>query len=120
MSRSLPERTVDAYVAIAITARFPGAAIWDLTNTEGMWDHTLITAGKTLLFETKGNEEGDNDISIDLDQLDDYLSRDIAPIVFYVLADPPGWSDVRAPIAPGPPARTWPSFPDWGYVVPAA
>jgi hypothetical protein len=119
VARSLPERTVDAYLAMSVADRFPDAALWDPTNTAGAWDHTLITAGKTVLFESKGNEEGDNDIEIDLDQLDDYLSRPIAPIVFYLLADP-GWSDFRPPIAPGAPATTWPSFPDWAYVVPVA
>jgi hypothetical protein len=90
MARSLPERTVDAYLAMAVAARFPDAALWDPTNTPGEWDHTLLAAGKTVLFETKGNEEGFNNILIDLDQLDDYLSREIAPLVFYLFADPPG------------------------------
>ena len=120
VARSLPERSIDAYLAITVATRFPAAALWDPTNTLGMWDHTLITAGKTVLFESKGNEEGENDILIDLYQLDDYLSRDVAPLVFYLMADPPGWKDSRPPIAPGFPATTWPSFPDWAYVVPAA
>jgi hypothetical protein len=120
VARSLPERTVDAYLAIAVAARFPDAALWDPTNTPGSWDHTVIAAGKTVLFESKGNEEGDNDIEIELEQLEDYLSRAVAPLVFYLLADPPGWSDFRPPLAPGSPATTWSSFLDWAYVVPSA
>lgn len=111
---------MDAYFAIAAAERFPDAEIWDPTNTPGMWDHTLIAAGKTALFESKGNEEGNNDILVDLDQLGDYLASGIAPLVFYLFADPPGWSDARPPIAPGAPAKTWKNFPDWAYVVPAA
>lgn len=119
MPRSLPERTVDAYLSIAVAARFPEAGIWDPTNTPGMWDATVMAAGKTLLFESKGNEEGSNDIVIDLQQLDDYLSSPVAALVFYLLADP-CWSDARLPLTPGVPATTWDTFPDWAYVVPAA
>lgn len=120
MARSLPERTVDAYFAVAVTARFPSASLWDPTNTPGSWDHKAVLAGKTILVESKANEEGNNDIEVDLPQLNAYLSSDVAPLVFYLFADPPGWSDWRDPVAPGPPATKWPSFPQWAYVTPAA
>lgn len=111
---------MDAYLAMTVAVRLPGAGLWDPTNMPGSWDHTLLAAGKTVLFETKGNEARSNNIAIDLDQLRAYLSLGVAPLVFYVFADPPGWNDARLAEAPGFPAWTWPSFGDWGYVVPAA
>lgn len=120
MARSLPERTVDAFFAVALTQRFPSAGLWDPTNTPGSWDHTAIAAGKTLLVESKGNERGTNDIEVDLPQLRAYVRSYVAPLVFYLFADPPGWNDFREPIAPGFSATTWPNFAEWAYVTPAA
>ncbi len=119
MAKSLPERTVDAFFAMTVAKHLPNAALWDPTNTADAWDHTLLAAGKTVLIESKGNEEGLNDILIDLEQLHNYLALGVAPLVFYLLPDPPGWSDRREPVAPGFPASRWPDFDQWAYVVPA-
>lgn len=122
MARSLPERTVDAYLAIALAARFPRAAIWNPTNTAGSWDTTL-DVGKTVLFESKGNEQGANAIAINRVQLDDYLNQWYSPLVFYLLPDPGAaprpWHVPRAALAPGAAGLQWLEFPRWSYVVSA-
>lgn len=56
--RSMPERTVDTWVALAICAVFPEARIWDPTQAmKGRnWDRSFLPreAGRVFIFEDKG------------------------------------------------------------------
>jgi hypothetical protein len=104
MLRSLPERTVDAWVSSAVCTAFPHARIWGPTQNmeEANWDYGLsLGDGKILVFEDKGTTPVQrrrkrplytHRIYIDLGQLDWYCDR-VEPTtgapVYYVLPQPP-------------------------------
>jgi hypothetical protein len=102
--RSLPERTVDAWVSTAICSAFPHAQIWgptqalDATN----WDYGLsIGDGKIFILEDKGTSPvvrtrrpplQTHKIDVDRSQLDWYCAE-VEPHwgvpVYYVMPNPP-------------------------------
>jgi len=106
--RSLPERTVDAWVSTAICSRFPHARIWGPTQNieETNWDYGLsLGDGKLLIFEDKGTTGvarkqkqplETHRINIDIDQLSWYCNE-VEPTtgvpVYYVLPKPPWFGD---------------------------
>lgn len=74
MTRSLPERTVDAWVTAAIVRRFANARLWCPTqNAVENWDEAVgLGDGKLFLLENKAPEDVDDEdhrLTIDLDQL---------------------------------------------------
>jgi hypothetical protein len=106
--RSLPERTVDAWVSAVICATFPHARIWGPTQNieETNWDYGLsLGDGKLLILEDKGTTAvlrkrkkplDTHRIDIDVDQLTWYCD-DVEPAtgvpVYYVLPQPPWFGD---------------------------
>jgi hypothetical protein len=103
--RSMPERTVDTWVASAICSVFPDARIWDPTQAmrERNWDRAFLPleAGKVFIFEDKGTTAvtrmrkrplPTHRIEIGAAQLDWY-SDEVEPAsmipVYYVLPRPP-------------------------------
>jgi hypothetical protein len=102
--RSLPERTVDAWVSAAICAAFPHARIWgptqaiDATN----WDYGFsLGDGKIFILEDKGTSPVTrkrkhplltHSIDVDRPQLDWYcneVEQGWGVPVYYVLPNPP-------------------------------
>ncbi len=137
---SLPERTVDAWVAGALVTRFPRAELWAPTQNDDPrnWDlASQVTGSKTVILENKAttpNKGGSHRINIDLTQLGRY-QRKLAPELYnrlyYVLPSPPWrggttgrrWrrgllgpvplqaaTRVRSPLG---------AFEDWAFVMPA-
>lgn len=104
MSRSLPERTVDAWVSIALCAAFPHSLIWAPTQNmvEANWDFGVsLGDGKLLILEDKGATPvtrqrkkplDTHRIDVDIDQLSWYCD-DVESVtgipVYYVLPRPP-------------------------------
>lgn len=88
--RSLPERTVDSWIAVEIAHVFPHARMWS-----DNWDMASQPGpGKAFVLESKGCDpnprHADHRVWVDCDQLDRYL-RDVQPYVpvLYVLPNPP-------------------------------
>jgi hypothetical protein len=136
--RSLPERTVDAWVSVAIARAFPNARIWAPTQAriDGNWDYGIsLGAGKILILEDKGSTplgprqyklpRNTHRIDIDPDQLDWYcksVDNDMGIPSYYVLPRPP-W------IGPNTGSRVVPdqaifrttspagAFEEWAYVI---
>lgn len=132
--RSLPERTVDAWVSAVVCSRFPGALVWAPTQSafHGNWDFGMdLGDGKVFILEDKATEHeprtklpDTHRISIDMNQLDWYCD-DVEPNkgvpVHYVLPKPP-WtlppvgsvvpphSVTRVTSAAGP-------FEEWAFVM---
>lgn len=133
--RSLPERTVDAWVASAITDRFPNARIWAPTQRAmhdvNNWDYGVgLGDGKVFILEDKATEwstgagpaGGRHTIMIDLRQLDWYCNT-VEPEqgvpVYYVLPVPP-WDGepTGSPVLPNESAhRIAPRFEGWARAV---
>ncbi len=106
--RSLPERTVDAWVSSAICATFPHARIWGPTQNivETNWDYGLsLGDGKLLILEDKGTTAvsrkrkkplDTHRIDIHIGQLSWYCDE-VEPVtevpVYYVLPQPPWFGD---------------------------
>jgi hypothetical protein len=102
--RSLPERTVDAWVSTAICVTFPHARIWGPTQAikQTNWDYgASLGEGKIFILEDKGTTAVErrrqkpldtHRIHIDMDQLDWYCDE-VEPAtgvpVYYVLPQPP-------------------------------
>ena len=134
--RSMPERTVDTWVASAICSVSPDARIWDPTQAmRGRnWDRAFLPleAGRVFIFEDKGTTAvtrtrkrplQTHRIEIDAAQLNWYCDE-VEPAsripVYYVLPRPP-WNGgagsghvpeqatCRVTSAAGP-------FPQWAYV----
>lgn len=101
--RSLPERTVDAWVAAAVCARFEHARIWAPTQAAAEnWDYGIALGdGKIFILEDKGTTPisrkrrkplETHRIDIDRRQLRWYCSEVEATWelpVYYVLPQPP-------------------------------
>jgi len=133
--RSLPERTVDAWVSSAVCATFPHARIWGPTQNilETNWDYGLsLGDGKIFIFEDKGTTAvprkrksplDTHRIYIDIDQLTWYCDRveqATGVPVHYVLPRPPWIGNSGSDVVPdqaicrvnsiaGP-------FAEWAYV----
>jgi hypothetical protein len=128
---SFPERTGDAWLAIAVADRFPGVGLWSPTqNVTRNWDLAVNPAGgKLLIFESKGCTSlvRGHSIRIDWDQLLAYVQgsdfADVRASVFYVLPSPPWAGDPSAaPVPPAAIARTTSpkgTFADWAFVISA-
>ncbi len=118
---SLPEHTVDIWVASAIARRFPGAATWAPSPRQdggGIWDmgfRRWPLDGKVVIFENKAtvaltrpapNGQPDHRVDIGWAQLSDYKAGDpnVWQRLFYVLPWPP-WQGVPA----GPPVPLLPT-----------
>ncbi len=102
--RSLPERTVDAWVAIAISEIYPNARLWAPTQVidDTNWDYgAFLGDGKILILEDKATTPVHRKrkaplythrIRIDRDQLNWYCD-DVEPNLtvpaYYVLPRPP-------------------------------
>lgn len=130
VARSLPERTVDAWVTLAIVPEFPRAQIWTPTQVpkDTNWDFGIhLESGNIFILEDKATSPTKNahTIEIDLHQLDHYCwiddgTRGIP--VYYVLSklswkgEPAGRKDIpdqvtyrlRSPSGP---------FDQWTYVI---
>lgn len=134
MARSLPERTVDAWVAASVTGRYPTARLWaptqlvaDPQNPDN-WDFGVnLGNGKAFIFEDKATEPsgGWHRIDIDLDQLDwycDVVEPGYNVPVYYVLPKPP-WHGppTGSPVVPDQAVQRIASqngpFADWAYVI---
>lgn len=126
--RSLPERTVDAWVVAATTAKFPGALIWAPTPrgvADEAWDLGVhLGTGKIFILEDKAAEPYKtwHTILIDLEQLDRYCDEVEALYelpVYYVLPKPPweGEATGSSVIPDQAIHRTNPDFATWAYVI---
>lgn len=133
--RSLPERTVDAWVSSAISATFPRARIWGPTQNieETNWDYGLsLGGGKIFIFEDKGTTAvprkqkrplDTHRIHIDIDQLTWYCDR-VEPAtgvpVYYVLPQPPWIGDSGSDVVPDQAicrvSSTAGPFAEWAYI----
>lgn len=134
--RSLPERTVDAWVAVEVCRRFPRALLWGPTQraADPNWDYgASLGDGKLLIFEDKATDPirvsrpvplNTHRIAIDLGQLawycDEIEPRFGAP-VFYVLPRPsfpgeptPGVVPAQAITRVASPAGP---FREWAFVI---
>ena len=122
----LPERTVDAWLSVYLSDRFPLLGIW--APTRG-WDFELdpgIGPGKAVFFECKtarrrGNPAG-NVISVDLRQLWEYVHGPGSSVVYYVLPNPPAAFNPRpagALPAPPPESRFLWTCQSWFYLISA-
>ncbi len=102
--RSLPERTVDAWVAVAICQRFPSALLWGPTQRaeDPNWDYgASLGDGKLFILENKATDPkyvvrptamDTHRIRIDLRQLAWYcesIEPNYGVPVYYVLPRPP-------------------------------
>jgi hypothetical protein len=134
--RSMPERTVDAWVASAICAAFPDARIWDPTQAmKGRnWDRAVLPLeeGRVFIFEDKGTRAvtrrrrqplQTHRIDIHAPQLDWYCDE-VEPAsdipVYYVLPRPPWSGGVGSSLVPEQAACRVTSdngpFSEWAYV----
>ena len=133
--RSMPERTVDTWVALAIHAAFPEARVWDPTQAmKGRsWDRSFLPreAGRVFIFEDKGTTAvartrkeplQTHRIDIGPAQLDWYCdeveSASRIP-VYYVLPRPPWNGAGSGPIPDQAACRTASDdgpFAQWAYV----
>ncbi|MEU8075930.1 hypothetical protein AB0B31_10810 [Catellatospora citrea] len=141
-SRSLPEHTVDCWVAAEVLERLPDAQLWAPTQVgSDNWD-TAFGLGPTKCFilEDKATEprtpnSTEHKVTIDMHQLMRYIDTVGAP-VYYVLPAPP-WDAMSTmttldPVAPVPAASRCRTgrrcahasdahgpFATWTYVVDA-
>lgn len=128
--RSLPERTVDAWVTSAIVARVPQARIWAPTQVpeDSNWDFGIgLGEGITFILEDKGTTPTKHShvIEIDRDQLNKYCritESDTGIPVYYVLPKPPwhGEPSGRKEIPDQAVCRLEPvegGFEQWAFVI---
>ncbi len=128
--RSLPEHTVDAWVAGAICSTFPHARIWAPTprSLRSGWDQEAEQGeGVSFIFEIKATElvkpGNDHVIEINRSQLERYCALSEEPAqspIFYVLPDPPWFSapSQNTPVPGEATHRTGPTpFAAWTWVV---
>jgi hypothetical protein len=77
--RSLPERTVDAWVAIAICGVFPNARLWAPTQVieDTNWDYGVSHGdGKIFIFEDKATTPVHRSRKLPLDTHRIYIDRE--------------------------------------------
>jgi hypothetical protein len=116
MSSSIPERTVESWLALELEVWFPGVRLWAPTQSAaGNWDVAAQGAGKLLIFECKGCDplKQGHRVPINMAQLQRYaMGRDFAAVrdhVFYVLPAPPWLGSSPAPGAPFTPPAALPA-----------
>jgi hypothetical protein len=124
--KSLPEHTLDMWVACAIAEAFTGAHIWAPTqnDTPGNWDLATQPAGsKTVILENKAtapNGDGSHRIEIGVAQLKRYSQ--LPPLdfdrLFYVLPGTPWQGDHAPGPVPGQAAERM-GIHGWAYVLPS-
>ncbi len=131
MVRSLPENTVEAWVAMAVAATFPNARIWSPAppNQRSGWEQAAdLGEGTSFIFENKATElvkpGNDHVIEINRAQLDRYCDLSAqyqqSPI-YYLLPDPPWFAIPRqgTPVPVEAAHRIAPvPFKEWAWVVP--
>lgn len=136
-TRSLPEHTVDCWVAAAIITYYPDAFVWAPTQLgDDNWDVAFGSEpGKTFILEDKAtipgytDDKDDHHVQINIEQLENYSTYPVP--VYYVIPDPP-WpatstAGTLAPTAPVPNEAgcrnvhvDHPAFIDWARVIEAA
>ena len=116
MSSSIPERTVESWLAMELEVWFPGVRLWAPTqNAAGNWDVTAQGNGKLLIFECKGCDPltKGHSVPINMPQLQRYaMGWEFALVrnhVFYVLPAPPWTGPAPAPGAPFVPPTALPA-----------
>lgn len=128
--RSIPERTVDAWVTTAVHESFPGARIWAPTqNDKSNWDTGVGIAGKALILEDKATTpvkrklkapKDFHRIDIDLGQLRWYC-KDVERLhtvpAYYVLPNPPWIGEPTGSDALPDQVKHQPTFATWTWVV---
>jgi len=104
VTSSIPERTVETWLAIELEAWFPGVRLWAPTQSSiDNWDLTAQGAGKLLIFECKGCQplKVGHSVPINVRQLERYVtSSEFAAVrshTFYVLPAPPWPAPPRPP-----------------------
>lgn len=135
--RSLPERTVDAWVAAAICRTFPGAHLWAPTQvpSDANWDYgASLGDGKVLILEDKATTPVRRKrkapiethwIDVPRSQLDwycDHVEPALNVPVFYVLPAPPWRGEPTGSVVVPDQAvcriaSTHGPFEQWAYVV---
>jgi hypothetical protein len=120
MSASIPERTVESWLALELESWFPGLRLWAPTQSAiGNWDVAAHGAGKLLILECKGCDPlaAGHSVSINMPQLQRYATggefADLRDHVFYVLPAPPWAGPAPTPGAPfAPPAALPAAYAD--------
>jgi hypothetical protein len=131
--RTLPERTVDAWVAAYLAAVFPGILLWAPTQKSSPdLDYAAETGAKSFVLEDKGtyaisSRPTEHFVEINRRQLHNYCAHvSLREKTFYVLPAPPyAPNAIRNGIPPsvsrarsaGHPWGGKP-FERWAYVVP--
>jgi len=128
--RSLPERTVDAWVTTAINAKYPNARLWAPTqNDRSNWDTGLGVAGKAFIFEDKATTPGTRKrkppktfhrIDIDTNQLHWYCTDvevNHAVPAYYVLPNPPWAGEPTGSDVLPDQVRHQQTFATWAWVI---
>ncbi len=134
--RSLPERTVDAWVAVAICQRFPSALLWGPTQRaeDPNWDYgASLGDGKLFILENKAADPkhlvgppamDTHRIRIDLGQLAwycDIVEPNYTVPVYYVLPCPPFAGEPTPGVVPAQAITRMASpagpFRCWAYVI---
>lgn len=95
--RTLPERTVDAWVAAYLVSAFPSILLWAPTQRSlpDLDYAAMVGGGKTFVLEDKGaytksNSPGEHFVEIHHRQLHNYCcNRSLRDRTFYVLPSPP-------------------------------
>lgn len=116
MSSSIPERTVESWLAVELEVWFPGIRLWAPTQSAaGNWDLAVQGSGKLVIFECKGCDplKAGHSVPINMPQLQRYaMDVDFAPVrdhVFYVLPAPPWTGPAPSPGGPFTPAAALPA-----------
>lgn len=116
MSSSIPERTVESWLAVELEAWFPGVRLWAPTQSaSGNWDLAAQGAGKLIIFECKGCDprKAGHSVAINMPQLERYALgwefEKVRKHVFYVLPAPPWSGPAPSPPAPFTPANALPA-----------
>lgn len=134
--RSLPERTVDAWVSSATCAAFPHARIWAPTQNieEANWDYGLsLGNGKLFIFEDKGTTTVQRTLKMpldthriyfDIEQLTWYCDRVECVTgvpTYYILPQPPWLGDSGSEVVPNQAICRVDSvagpFTEWAYII---
>lgn len=116
MSTSIPERTVESWLALELEVWFPGVRLWAPTQSAAAnWDVAAHGAGKLLIFECKGCDplKAGHSGPINVPQLDRYAtSWEFAAVrdhIFYVLPAPSWAGPAPSPPAPFTPPAALPA-----------
>lgn len=133
---TLPERTVDAWVAMYLATRLRSVLLWAPTQRTAVdFDFSVAADGKLFVLEQKAPvvhlRHGNHWLEVDVPQLWRYCTHpQIAGLVWYVLPQPPypapsaaarGASLLPALAASRSAGHQWGGAPcdDWFQVVPA-